>query len=84
MSEARGFQLPALAHPLFSMKMTATLTRDRSACQQRRIRDTVERLVIELGYLEHQLEQGLQDTHVQTAAAGLDTAIDCLNEYLRG
>ena len=64
------------------MKTTAVLT----ACptdQQRRVRAIVKRLVIELGYLEHCLAEGLQDANVQTAAAGLDTAIDCLNEHLQ-
>ena len=41
-----------------------------------------KRLVIELGYLEHCFAEGLQDPNVQTAAAGIDTAIDCLNEHL--
>ena len=50
--------------------------------RQRRLREIVKRLVIELGYLEHCLAEGLQDTNVQTAAAGIDTAIDCLNEHL--
>ncbi|MBE7385904.1 MAG: hypothetical protein F6J95_031515 [Leptolyngbya sp. SIO1E4] len=50
--------------------------------RQRRLRDIVKRLVIELGYLEHCLAEGLQDPNVQTAAAGIDTAIDCLNEHL--
>jgi hypothetical protein len=39
--------------------------------------------VIELGYLEHCLAEGLQDANVQTAAAGIDTAIDCLNDHLQ-
>jgi hypothetical protein len=50
--------------------------------RQRRLRAVVKRLVIELGYLEHCLAEGLQDPNVQTAAAGIDTAIDCLNEHL--
>ncbi|MDB9529638.1 hypothetical protein PN498_26850 [Oscillatoria sp. CS-180] len=65
------------------MRTTATLKRDRAA-HQRRLRDAVKRLVIELGYLEHCLERGLQDVHVQTAAASIDTAINCLNEHLAG
>lgn len=60
---------------------TATLTTNCSN-HQRRLRAAVKRLVIELGYLEHCLTEGLQDTNVRTAAAGLDTAIDCLNEHL--
>ncbi|MEM6434544.1 MAG: hypothetical protein AAF773_11930 [Cyanobacteria bacterium P01_D01_bin.115] len=51
---------------------------------QRRLRAIAQRLVIELGYLEHCLAEGRQDAHIQTAAAGLDTAIDCLNEHLQG
>jgi hypothetical protein len=41
-----------------------------------------QQLVIELGYLERCLAEGGQDANVQTAAAGIDTAIDGLNEYL--
>ena len=50
--------------------------------RQRRLRAIAQRLVIELGYLEQCLAEGLQDSNVQTAAAGIDTAIDCLNEHL--
>ncbi|MEM6866913.1 MAG: hypothetical protein AAF528_00815 [Cyanobacteria bacterium P01_C01_bin.121] len=53
-----------------------------STAHQRRLRAIVKRLVIELGYLEHCLATGLQDANVETAAAGIDTAIDCLNEHL--
>ncbi|MDB9527059.1 hypothetical protein PN498_13745 [Oscillatoria sp. CS-180] len=63
------------------MRTTTTLNCDHSA-YQRHLREMVKRLVIELGYLEHCLEKGLQDTHVQAAATGIDTAIDCLNEHL--
>jgi hypothetical protein len=59
------------------MMTTAQITQ-----RQRRLRSLVQRLVIELGYLEHCLAEGVQDTHLQTAAAGLDTAIDCVNEHL--
>lgn len=59
-----------------------TLSATRLTFHQRRLRAIVQRLVIELGYLEHCLAEGLQDTNVQTAAAGIDTAIDCLNEHL--
>ena len=61
---------------------TATVLTTRTTAHQRRLRAIAKRLVIELGYLEHCLAEGLQDAHVQTAAAGLDTAIDCLNEHL--
>lgn len=50
--------------------------------QQRRLRAAVKRLVIELGYLEQCLAEGLQDSQVRTAAQGLDRAIACLNEHL--
>lgn len=50
--------------------------------QQRRLRAIVKRLVIELGYLEHCLAAGLQDANVSAAAAGIDSAIDRLNEHL--
>ncbi|MEM9814980.1 MAG: hypothetical protein AAF827_01000 [Cyanobacteria bacterium P01_D01_bin.6] len=63
------------------MKTTALLS-TRLTLRQRRLREIAKRLVIELGYLEHCLAEGLQDTNVQTAAAGIDTAIDCLNEHL--
>ena len=53
-----------------------------STTRQRRLRAIAQRLVIELGYLEQCLAEGLQDSNVQTAAAGIDTAIDCLNEHL--
>jgi hypothetical protein len=63
------------------MKTTATPT-TRLTARQRRLRAIAKRLVIELGYLEHCLAEGLQDPNVQTAAAGIDTAIDCLNGHL--
>lgn len=63
------------------MKTTPIFT-TRPTFHQRRLRAITQRLVIELGYLEHCLAEGLQDTNVQTAAAGIDTAIDCLNEHL--
>ncbi len=49
---------------------------------QRRLRESVKRLVIELGYLEHGVTGTLQDANVRAAAAGIDTAIDCLNDHL--
>jgi len=58
------------------------ITATRQTNHQRRLRAIAKRLVIELGYLEHCLAEGLQDANVQTAAAGIDTAIDCLNEHL--
>ena len=58
------------------------LSTTRLTTRQRRLRAIAQRLVIELGYLEHCLAEGLQDANVQTAAAGIDTAIDCLNEHL--
>ena len=63
------------------MTATTTPTNTRTT-HQRRLRTAIKRLVIELGYLEHCLTEGLQDANVRTAAAGLDTAIDCLNEHL--
>ncbi|MGD1929069.1 MAG: hypothetical protein ACFB12_09165 [Leptolyngbyaceae cyanobacterium] len=60
----------------------ATSTLVNQAFHQRRLREVIKRLVIELGYLEHCLEKGLQDSHIQTAATGLDTAIDCLNQHM--
>ena len=50
--------------------------------RQRRLRAIIKRLVIELGYLEYCLAEGLQDPNVQAAAAGIDAAIDCLQEHL--
>ena len=63
------------------MKITVLQT-THLAARQRRLRAIAQRLVIELGYLEHCLAKGLQDANIQTAAAGIDTAIDCLNEHL--
>ena len=63
------------------MPQTAASTNPRTT-HQRRIRAAAKRLVIELGYLEHCFTEGLQDTNVRAAAAGIDTAIDCLNEHL--
>ncbi|MEO1294685.1 MAG: hypothetical protein AAFW75_02585 [Cyanobacteria bacterium J06636_16] len=62
--------------------MTTTALVNKRTHHQRRLRAAVKRLVIELGYLENCLTEGLQDTNIRTAAAGLDTAIDCLNEHL--
>lgn len=63
---------------------TTSLHSTRNTAQQRRLRAIVKTLVTELGYLEHCLAEGLQDPNVQTAAAGIDTAIDCLNDHLAG
>lgn len=60
----------------------AAITTTRQMSHQRRLKAIVKRLVIELGYLEHCLTEGRQDTHLEIAAAGIDTAIDCLNEHL--
>ena len=62
----------------------ATINTPNQAFHQRRLREAIKRLVIELGYLEHCLEKGSQDTNIRTAATGIDTAIDCLNEYILG
>jgi len=61
---------------------TTSISTTRPTARQRRLRAIAKRLIIELGYLEHCLAEGLQDANVQTAASGLDTAIDCLNEHL--
>ena len=61
---------------------TLSTATTRQTARQRRLRAITKRLVIELGYLEHCLAEGLQDPNVQTAAAGIDTAINCLNEHL--
>ena len=60
----------------------STLSTTRQTNHQRRLKAIVKRLVIELGYLEHCLTEGRQDAHLEIAAAGIDTAIDCLNEHL--
>lgn len=62
--------------------MTTATAINRRIAHQRRLRAAVKRLVIELGYLEHCLTEGMHDTNIRTSAAGLDTAIDCLNEHL--
>jgi hypothetical protein len=65
------------------MSMKATITSDSTHIfHQNRLKQTIKRLVIELGYLEHCLEKGSQDQNLQTAAIGLDTAIDCLSEHI--
>ena len=61
---------------------TAATSNSTQAFHQNRLRQAVKRLVIELGYLEHCLEQGLQDQNIRTAAIGIDTAIDCLKEHM--
>lgn len=63
------------------MNPIVTLPSQRTA-RQRRLRAVVKRLVIELGHLEHCLAEGVPDAHIRTAAAGIDQAIDCLNDYL--
>ncbi|MEL6136781.1 MAG: hypothetical protein AAFR58_18480 [Cyanobacteria bacterium J06627_28] len=63
---------------------TATQTTNNDTARRRRLRSLVKTLVTELGYLEHCLAEGLHDTNVHTAAAGIDTAIDCLNDHLAG
>jgi hypothetical protein len=65
------------------MKITA-IPAPCPTARQRRLRAMAQRLVIELGYLEHCLAEGLPDANVQTAAVGIDTAIDCLNDHLQG
>ncbi|MEM0978735.1 MAG: hypothetical protein AAGH78_00540 [Cyanobacteria bacterium P01_H01_bin.58] len=63
------------------MNNVVTLATSQPA-QQRRLRSVVKRLVIDLGYLEHCLAEGLQDANVRKAAKGLDSVIDCLNLHL--
>lgn len=60
---------------------TSAPTLDRIE-HQRRLRNIVKQLVIELGYLEHCLAAGRQDVHLRMAASELDTAIACLNDHL--
>ncbi|MDA0268470.1 MAG: hypothetical protein O3A14_16305 [Cyanobacteria bacterium] len=63
--------------------MTTAITPAITATHRaRRLRTTVKRLVIELGYLENCLDEGLLDDHLRTAAIGIDAAIDRLNHYL--
>jgi hypothetical protein len=52
--------------------------------QQRRLRMAVKRLVIELGYLERCLDEGLLDPDIHAAALHIDGAVDRLNDYLAG
>ncbi|MEO1095990.1 MAG: hypothetical protein AAFX01_13935 [Cyanobacteria bacterium J06638_28] len=63
------------------MNNVVTLATSQPA-QQRRLRSVVKRLVIDLGYLEHCLAEGLQDSNVRKAAKGLDSVIDYLNLHL--
>ncbi|MGF1459012.1 MAG: hypothetical protein ACFBSG_08290 [Leptolyngbyaceae cyanobacterium] len=64
------------------MKTTTTIITTHPAARQRRLKAIAQRLVIELGYLEHCLAEGLQDTNLETATTSIDIAIDCLNEHL--
>ena len=66
------------------MTMTTTTTTPtfNDTDHQRRLRTATQRLVIELGYLEHCLTPDRQNLHLRAAASGLDIAIDCLNEHL--
>ena len=63
------------------MNNVVTLAATQPA-QQRRLRSVVKRLGIDLGYLEHCLAEGLQDSNVRKAAKGLDNVIDYLNLHL--
>jgi hypothetical protein len=63
------------------MNQATSKSSDRGL-HQKRLRESVKRLVIELGYLEQCLERGFQDTNIRIAATGIDTAIDCLNEHI--
>jgi hypothetical protein len=49
---------------ILAMHPTAITTTQTT--HQRRLRESVKRLVIELGYLEHRLTAGRQDTHLET------------------
>jgi len=62
-------------------KTTATVAPSSTAHHQR-VRAIVRRLVIELGYLERCQRNGDRDLNLQIAIAGIDAAIDDLNEYL--
>ena len=70
--------------------MTTTAPAFSRTDHQRRLRNALKRLVIELGYLEHCLAAELQDTNLRAAASGIDSAIllrsgcanDCVNEHL--
>ena len=61
---------------------TATAPANTVTAHDRRLREIVKRLVIDLGYLDHYLSEGDQDSPLGVAAASLDTAIDCLNESI--
>ena len=62
--------------------MTTTTPAFSRTDHQRRLQNAVKRLVIELGYMEHCLAAGLQDANLRTAASGIDSAIDYVNEHL--
>ena len=64
------------------MTPTTTTPTFNDTDHQRRLRTATQRLVIELGYLEHCLTPDRQNLHLRAAASGLDIAIDCLNEHL--
>ena len=50
---------------------------------QERISKGVKRLVIELGYLEHCIAEGILDPNIQVVINDLNAAIDNLNTFLR-
>jgi hypothetical protein len=62
--------------------MSTTLSLSPQRLHQRRLRETVKRLVIELGYLDHYLQTSSPDPGLQTVAGYLDTAITYLNQHL--
>lgn len=53
-----------------------------AALDSKRLRTMVKGLVISLGYLQHWLEKGGDNSFIHVAATSLDTAIDALNSYL--
>ncbi len=62
--------------------MTTLASAMSRTAHQRRLRTAVQRLVIDLGYLEHCLASGCQDAPIHIAAEHLDAAIAVLNEHL--
>lgn len=59
-----------------------TTTASPTAAHRARLRRMVQRLVIEQGYLQHCIEQGIDKATIRLAADYLDDAIEHLNEYL--
>ncbi|MGD1939873.1 MAG: hypothetical protein ACFB0G_01040 [Leptolyngbyaceae cyanobacterium] len=53
-----------------------------AAFHEARIKAMLKRLVIQLGYLQQQVESGVSDPSVSYASLAIDTSIDALTDHL--